>query len=487
MGIKHFFGWFKHNQQLKSTISDSHPDHIDHVLIDMNGIIHESAQEVFRYGKHKPVLQLPKRFLNKVRPRTELDLQLLIKKKINSIISLLNPRKTIFLAIDGVAPKSKQNQQRQRRFRAAHDLQSTSQEFNSNCITAGTEFMNNISRSLYPLDWLDNTSQFPCECIISTDSDPGEGEHKIVAWIKTRWETLIESRDDVYCVIGLDADLLLLCMLLEARVYVMRESSIQVKYIDTKAAKQLLPISIHDLVVLSCFVGNDFLPPIPSFEIRESPPEKGALDYLISFCQSHRLRAVNPHNGRLNMDGLQQIMYEMANRESAIMLARMNDISRFENPLWKEGTTIDEYRHNYFAEKMDCADKSKIVEDYVKTVQWVYMYYAKVSSGVPSWDWYYPHNYTLHADDFAKYMPTHICQFYWTASSPSHPHEQLLRVIPPNSTDLIPSYLHSEFARIAREATTFKIDMSGKREEWEAVTIVDFVNPEVTNYAQQLE
>jgi 5'-3' exonuclease len=121
------------------------------------------------------------------------------------------------------------------------------------------------------------------------------------------------------------------------------------------------------------------------------------------------------------------------------------------------------------------------------------MYYAKCDDWAsgwdtaplaysPSWDWYYPYNYALHANDFEKYMPVDIYKFYWPKSYPSHPHEQLLRVIPPISIDLIPPYLHSEFLRIAREATTFKLDKSGKREEWEAVTIVDFVNPQVEHY-----
>jgi len=40
---------------------------------------------------------------------------------INTIVNLLKPGKMIFLALDGVAPRSKMNNQRARRFKSARD------------------------------------------------------------------------------------------------------------------------------------------------------------------------------------------------------------------------------------------------------------------------------------------------------------------------------------------------------------------------------
>jgi len=48
MGIKHFFSWYKHHPQMKHSLV-TRPSHIDHLLIDMNGIIHESAQFIYRW------------------------------------------------------------------------------------------------------------------------------------------------------------------------------------------------------------------------------------------------------------------------------------------------------------------------------------------------------------------------------------------------------------------------------------------------------
>lgn len=58
------------------------------------------------------------------------------------------------MAIDGVAPRAKLNQQRSRRFRSAKDMAEATKDmpkkegaavFDSNCITPGTEFMARVS------------------------------------------------------------------------------------------------------------------------------------------------------------------------------------------------------------------------------------------------------------------------------------------------------------------------------------------------------
>jgi 5'-3' exonuclease len=473
MGIKHFFNWFRNNKQIKQVIYNEPPQYIDHILIDMNGIIHESAQFVFKYGKYSSKIQIPARFKNKVKVPAIEDLYSKIHEKVNDVIQTINPQKSIYLAIDGVAPKSKQNQQRQRRFRATSTNNEKSYQFDSNCITAGTKFMNDLSSSLLDLSWI-NFPEKRVEVRISTDSDAGEGEHKLINWIRQN------STSDVYCVAGVDADLILLCCLLKTEnIFIMRESEYVTNYIDISLVRKVLPISADDLLLLSCFIGNDFLPPIPSLEIKESAPELGALDYFFDIFEKYFPKyfipqstplLINRKNGYINFKALKFIFQKISEREQLIMKARHSDKERFINEMWKGN--IEDYRIAYYENKLEKADKNTIVTSYLKSAQWVYEYYSK---GIPSWDWYYPYNYTLHANDFAEYCPLNVLKFSFCLCKPSHPHEQLLRVIPPLSKDLIPFYLHEEFEKISKKSNTFKIDKAGKREEWESVTIVDFV------------
>ena len=79
----------------------------------------------------------------------------------------------VYLAIDGPAPKAKMIQQRLRRHKSALE----SKPWDTNAITPGTIFMNTLNTRLQ--------QEFSSSSVVISDSTlPGEGEHKILQYIK---------------------------------------------------------------------------------------------------------------------------------------------------------------------------------------------------------------------------------------------------------------------------------------------------------------
>lgn len=129
----------------------------------------------------------------------------------HSIYKLVQPSKVLYLAVDGVAPRAKMNQQRSRRFRSAKEAEIVTSEllarnnygksdgtlpkelinskrFDSNCITPGTDFMLKLSLALQK--WVDYKMQTDpfwkqgADVIVSGPDVPGEGEHKVMDFIR---------------------------------------------------------------------------------------------------------------------------------------------------------------------------------------------------------------------------------------------------------------------------------------------------------------
>jgi len=105
-------------------------------------------------------------------PKNEDEMMKEIFAYTDRVVSMVRPRKLLMMAIDGVAPRAKMNQQRSRRFRAAQEAEQKEQDrqnaikeweamgkdlseefkgekaWDSNAITPGTPFMDKLAKSL---------------------------------------------------------------------------------------------------------------------------------------------------------------------------------------------------------------------------------------------------------------------------------------------------------------------------------------------------
>ncbi|CAH1758465.1 10567_t:CDS:10 [Entrophospora sp. SA101] len=304
MGIPKFFRWISERYPLCSQlITENRIPEFDNLYLDMNGIIHHCSHPNNSDAHYR--ISEDKIFID-------------IFNYIDHLFIKIKPKKLFFMAVDGVAPRAKMNQQRARRFRTAKDAADAIKKaqlkgetlpsespFDSNCITPGTEFMAKLSQQLEyfihkkisgDVNWAG------IEIILSGHEVPGEGEHKIMEYIRT-----VKAQPDYnpnvrHCLYGLDADLIMLGLLshdphfallreevsfgpsktkkqgrLELQNFYLMHLSVLREYLDLEFSSLMESINfeydleriIDDFVLLALFVGNDFIPNLPNLLINE--------------------------------------------------------------------------------------------------------------------------------------------------------------------------------------------------------------------------
>lgn len=423
MGVPAFFRWLSRKcgsivvncvedeqkvvDGIKIPIDYSKPNpngvEFDNLYIDMNGVIHPCS-----HPEDRPA------------PRNEEEIFECIFDALDRMFNIIRPRKLLYLAIDGPAPRAKMNQQRTRRFRAAKESVELAnlkaekkaeiernggrlpppdpkvEKFDSNCITPGTGFMNRLADALrfYVSQRLNETPGWEkLQVILSDASVPGEGEHKIIDYIRKQRFTSTHDPNTHHCIWGADADLIMLglathepnftivreefvygkpkpcplcgqpgCELIDCtglppgaedkeppvyskgnyifiRISTIREWIEQELQIPNLPFEYDLENIIDDWVLLCFFVGNDFLPHLPSLDIKE-----GAIDKLVGIYK----KVVRETGGYMTRDGVANL-----NRVEYVMRA----IGRMEDSIFKKRRE-DECRRRIRDEKRKHQNKN---------------------------------------------------------------------------------------------------------------------------------
>lgn len=97
----------------------------DNLYLDMNGIIHPASHPEDGPTPETEASFQAERCLpssSYTRCAAQDDMYLAIFEYIERVFNIVRPRNVLFMAVDGVAPRAKMNQQRSRRFRSAQEM-----------------------------------------------------------------------------------------------------------------------------------------------------------------------------------------------------------------------------------------------------------------------------------------------------------------------------------------------------------------------------
>ncbi|KAJ2658818.1 hypothetical protein IWW48_003805 [Coemansia sp. RSA 1200] len=240
------------------------------LCIDLNGTLHQTARQ------------------------SNGDLKL-VSETVDRIVKLIRPQHTLYLAIDGVPPRIKERLQRERRERYAGNRYSCEREarkvlegFSLYDITPGTKWMDDMERHLNEFIQQRRKCDDGWEglrVVVSGYRDPGEGEQKIMDYLRSqRQDNSGGDPEGAHYVWSNDADTVLLSLGIHVRNIVLaNERSLggglgslvvtdidclrtalvdRYGYLGTDASECEKTQVVDDLVFMSLFAGNDFLPPI---------------------------------------------------------------------------------------------------------------------------------------------------------------------------------------------------------------------------------
>ena len=330
---------------------------IDNFYLDLNSVIHNVS-----HGNS---------ILISCQNRSYEDIYDDVCDTIDKLFQIIKPKGLLMISVDGVAPRTKMNQQRIRRYRKNTNLTfeeleiikekglDMNNQFNSDAISAGTKFMFDLTSHLkdFILKKKKKDSDWAKIEIILTGADvPGEGEHKILEYIRN-FKSSDKYKENVrHCIYGLDADLVMLALIShEPNIVLLREDTIlqkkkqkllkqkgielrtdtdnkneepyefflisvlreylELEFYDIKSKIKFefnMERIIDDFIFLCFFIGNDFLPNLYSFAI-----ETGAMDYLFEFYKDclPELEGYITEQGKIDFSRAKKIFNLLAKKE----------------------------------------------------------------------------------------------------------------------------------------------------------------------------
>ncbi len=546
MGVPGFFSWLLKNYNTNNLILEKLQSRPDILYIDSNCLFHPQCFKVLEnMSNEKDTTIIENNMMNR------------IIKYIDYLILYVNPLKLVYVSVDGVAPMAKINQQRKRRFRSIDDLHMkndikrkynipVNNEWSNIVITPGTEFMEILHKKL--IDHFQKNQKV--NIIYSSYHTPGEGEHKILQYIKK-----INNLSNTHVIYGLDADLFFLSMASQMNnIYLLRESSqfsIQKVEGDDTIDESLSYVSIdnvkecydeqiktilirkndsdlnitnikhnfcNDFIFLCYLLGNDFLPHLPSVDIK-----KYGLDILLDCYTDLYLKykklIINIRKDDVDIDD--DMFFELINMigklekkyftqivpefKEKLKYRKCQTNDKYMKELWEIDNMkniiindniklgnggenywkhryyehyfhTNEYQHNFVNEMCYC---------YLEGLKWVTNYYFKKCI---DWRWQYYYSHAPFVSDIANYMAKpnlykkrfSFKDINFEKTEPLTPCIQLLAVLPPSCNEVLPKSYRSLVTDISPIIDMFpnhvSLDTINKDFYWQCIPMIPIID-----------
>ena len=521
MGVPGFFGWllkhYKEHNMLQNNL-----DNTNVLYIDANCLVHPQCKIIADMCSDIYDIE---RLENKMFQR--------ICNYLNFLLLCARPSDEFFIAIDGPAPLAKINQQRKRRIRTKDDNDARNEikrkynipindNWDSTRITPGTEFMERLHQ--YLLGYINELAQKMPSLKITYSSyhTGGEGEHKILEDIRYKQQNDSSFNDKNICIYGLDADLIFLAMASQKKnIFLLRETvqfngkqikkeiydiikdvSEDMTYLCIDNMKDCYNKQIiniinkrietnkifdnnqnklnidditkfsNDFVVLCYLLGNDFLPHLPSIDIKREGLDILIDTYVDAYLTLHMNLIDENHN--INQHMFMEIIKSLGENETEYFqhikpkydyrMSKRQCMSQnpYEKEIWEMDNlkniqiddcimlgigSPDQWKYRYYEYYFHTSEYQQktidnLCHNFLEGIIWTTRYYF---NGCPAWLWQYKYSHSPFLSDIYNYLNKNdfnINDIQFKQDSPIQPLTQLLAVFPSHCYHELPIKYH---------------------------------------------
>jgi 5'-3' exonuclease len=399
-------------------------------------------------------------------------------EQIAEYLRFISPTKTAYIAFDGVPPFAKMNQQRIRRYKTQYmaDISKKSNIWNTTAITPGTDFSNALNKAIYKE--FEHNKWGMNQLLVSCSDEAGEGEHKLFEFLRKN-----DCKSDSVAVYGLDSDLIMLAIFHHGKycdsIQVFREAPefrtvlsadfepkerlfMDIGALISAISKEMrIEIEcVYDYVFMCFFLGNDFMPHFPAFNIRTHGIQVITETYSKMNRQFINDSVVGTNVGTINWKVVHEFVKELAKTEYDHLLTEYKSRDKLDRRQWTENTAeereqilhnapiiyrADEkyispgedgwemryYRVLFGIENITEQDIRAICMNYLEGLEWVFRYYT---DECVDWRWHYRYHYPPLMKDLQHYVLAF--EHKWCKREPYSVDLQLAYVLPRAKLDL---------------------------------------------------